>query len=59
MKKDLVAMVNLKIVPYLSAVGVSDAYKDFAAKVEAEIARANNAAERRAASGKKEDETED
>ncbi len=54
-KKELVALVNLKIVPYLSAVGVSDAYKDFAAKVEAEIVRANNAADRRVASGKKED----
>ena len=54
-KKELTSLVNLKIVPYLSAVGVSDAYKDFAAKVEAEIARANNAAERRVASGKKED----
>ncbi len=54
-KKELVALVNLKIVPYLSAVGVSDAYKDFAAKVEAEIVRANNAADRRVASGTKED----
>ena len=55
-KKDLVALVNLKIVPYLSAVSASDAYKDFAAKVEAEIVRANNAAERRAASGKNEED---
>ena len=46
-KKELTSLVNLKIVPYLSAVDVSDVYKDFAAKVEAEIVRANNAANRR------------
>ncbi len=47
-KKELVALVNLKIVPYLGAVGGAEAYKDFAAKAEAEIVRANNASERRA-----------
>lgn len=52
-KKELVALVNLKIVPYLGAVGGAEAYRDFAAKAEAEIARANAASERRTATGKK------
>lgn len=46
-KKDLVALVNLKIVPYLGAVGGAEAYRDFAAKMEAEIVRANAATDRR------------
>lgn len=46
-KKELVALVNLKIVPYLGAVGGADAYRDFAAKMEAEIVRANAASDRR------------
>lgn len=46
-KKELVALVNLKIVPYLGAVGGAEVYRDFAAKAEAEIARANAASARR------------
>lgn len=46
-KKELVALVNLKIVPYLGAVGGAEAYRDFAAKMEAEIVRANAASDRR------------
>lgn len=46
-KKELVALVNLKIVPYLGAVGGAEPYRDFVAKAEAEIARANAASERR------------
>lgn len=46
-KKELVALVNLKIVPYLGAVGGAEAYRDFAAKAEAEIVRANAATDRR------------
>lgn len=54
-KKELTALVNLKIVPYLGAVGGAAAYKEFAAQAEAEIVHANNAAERRTKKeGKKE-----
>ena len=55
-KKELTALVNLKIVPYLGAVGGAAAYKEFAAQAEAEIARANAASERRTKKeGKKEE----
>ena len=43
LKKPLVAAINDRFVPYLTAVGTTEAYKDFAAKVEAEIGKINAA----------------
>jgi len=50
-KKDLVLLLNEKIVQYLGAVSGAEAYKDFAAKAETEIVRANGTVERRAKKG--------
>lgn len=40
-KKTLLAALNYKLVPYLTAVGALDSYKAFVSKCEAEITKAN------------------
>ncbi|MDE5897775.1 MAG: hypothetical protein K2H09_00690 [Treponemataceae bacterium] len=47
-KKSLVSVLNDRLVPYLSAVAALDGYRDFAARCEAEIAKANAAVSARA-----------
>lgn len=40
-KKTLLAALNYKLVPYLTAVSTLESYKTFVSKCEAEIAKAN------------------
>lgn len=52
-KKSLLAVINGKFVPYVTAVGTLEGYKDFALKCEAEIVRANATVKERAKSAEK------
>ena len=50
-KKPLLAAINDRLVPYLTALSALDGYKEFVAKCDAEIAKANASVAKKGKSG--------